>query len=153
MLAVVVTAANVQDRDGAVPAIIAAHAAYSTLQLPWADRAYNGEAIAKVEQETGIEAEMVRHEEGHRGFSIVPRRWVVERGCRPSDPPRTARKSRTDRGGDRERAEVAMESSKRRRYTTEQREVVLADVRTLGVSSASKKHDVIASAASRSSRC
>ena len=42
-----------------------------------------------------------------------------------------------------------MESSKRRSYTTEQREAVLADVRTLGVIASSKKHQVPQSCVSR----
>jgi len=42
-----------------------------------------------------------------------------------------------------------MESSKRRSYTTEQREAVLADVRTIGVIMSSKKHHVPQSCVSR----
>lgn len=42
-----------------------------------------------------------------------------------------------------------MESSKRRSYTTEQREAVLADVGAIGVQAASKKHDVPQSCVSR----
>jgi putative transposase len=42
-----------------------------------------------------------------------------------------------------------MESSKRRSYTTEQREAVLADVRTIGVMASSKKHQVPQSCVSR----
>jgi transposase InsO family protein len=42
-----------------------------------------------------------------------------------------------------------MESSKRRSYTPEQREAVLADVRTIGVIAAAKKHEVPQSCVSR----
>ena len=42
-----------------------------------------------------------------------------------------------------------MESSKRRRYTTEEREAALADVRAIGVKAASEKHDVPQSCVSR----
>lgn len=42
-----------------------------------------------------------------------------------------------------------METSKRRSYTSEQREVVLADVRAIGVMAAAKKHDVPQSCVSR----
>jgi|CZKU01.1.fsa_nt_gi hypothetical protein len=42
-----------------------------------------------------------------------------------------------------------MESSKRRSYTREQREAVLAEVRAIGVQAASKKHDVPQSCVSR----
>lgn len=79
VLAVVITAANVQDRDGAVPALMAAHSMYQTMKLVWADNAYNGEPIAQVQRDTGLKIDVVKHEEGHRGFSVLPRRWVVER--------------------------------------------------------------------------
>ena len=56
-----------------------------------------------------------------------------------------------DRECDRERAEVAMVSKKikRRSYTKEQRDAVVADVRASGVSAAAKKHGVPQSCASR----
>jgi transposase len=79
VLAVVITPANVQDRDGAIPVLMAAHAAYPTIKRVWADCAYNGEGIARVQEDTGIVVEVVKHEEGHRGFAVLPRRWVVER--------------------------------------------------------------------------
>lgn len=79
VLAVFITPANVQDRDGAIPVLMAAHAMYGTLKHVWADCAYNGEGIAKVEESTGLKVELVKHEEGHRGFAVLPRRWVVER--------------------------------------------------------------------------
>lgn len=79
VLVILVTPANVQDRDGAVPVLMAAHSMYSTLKHVWADGAYNGPCIAKVEEDTGLKVEVVKHEEGHRGFAVLPRRWVVER--------------------------------------------------------------------------
>ena len=79
VLAVLITPANVQDRDGAIPVLMVAHAMYGTLKHVWADCAYNGEGIAKVEESTGLKVEVVKHEEGHRGFAVLPRRWVVER--------------------------------------------------------------------------
>jgi len=42
-----------------------------------------------------------------------------------------------------------MESSKRRSYTAEQRDAVLADVRAMGINAAAKKHDVAQSCVSR----
>jgi putative transposase len=79
VLALVITPANVQDRDGAVPVLMAAHAVHRTLRHVWADCAYNGEGIVKVQEDTGIKVEVVKHKEGHRGFAVLPRRWVVER--------------------------------------------------------------------------
>jgi transposase len=79
VLVILITPANVQDRDAACPVLMEAHAAYRTLKHVWADGAYNGEGIAKVEADTGLKVEVVKHEEGHRGFAVLPRRWVVER--------------------------------------------------------------------------
>jgi putative transposase len=79
LLVVLITPANVQDRDGAIPVLMAAHATYRTLKHVWADGAYNGACIAKVHEDTGLNIEVVKHEEGHRGFAVLPRRWVVER--------------------------------------------------------------------------
>jgi transposase len=79
VLVLLVTPANVQDRDAAIPILMAAHATLTTLKHVWVDGAYNGEGIAKAEKDTGIKVEVVKHEEGHRGFSVLPRRWVVER--------------------------------------------------------------------------
>jgi putative transposase len=79
VLVLLITPANVQDRDAAVPILMAAHATLITLKHVWVDGAYNGECIAKVQKDTGITVEVVKHEEGHRGFAVLPRRWVVER--------------------------------------------------------------------------
>jgi putative transposase len=79
LLVVLITPANVQDRDGAIPVLMAAHAAHQSLKHVWADGAYNGAGIAKVQEDTGMKVEVVKHEEGHRGFAVLPRRWVVER--------------------------------------------------------------------------
>jgi putative transposase len=46
----------------------------------WADAAYRGQELAEWCQATGDwELEVVERPSGTRGFSVVPRRWVVER--------------------------------------------------------------------------
>lgn len=47
----------------------------------WADAAYRGKELADwcQQQGTGWELEVVERTPGTRGFSIQPRRWVVER--------------------------------------------------------------------------
>jgi putative transposase len=79
ILAVHITAANVQDRDAAVPLIAEAHEAYPTLVHIWTDCGYNGDPIRYIEESTGIDIEMVSHEPGHRGFELLRWRWIVER--------------------------------------------------------------------------
>jgi transposase len=47
----------------------------------WADAAYKGKEVAEwcQQQGDGWDLEVVEREPGMRGFSIQPRRWVVER--------------------------------------------------------------------------
>jgi transposase len=50
------------------------------LKKIWADAAYRGQELAAWCQATGEwELEVVERAPGTRGFSVVPRRWVVER--------------------------------------------------------------------------
>ena len=79
ILALLITPANVQDRDAAVPVLTEVHHEYPTIKLAWVDGAYNGKPIEDVKRDTGLRIETIQHEEGHRGFAVLPRRWVVER--------------------------------------------------------------------------
>ena len=79
VLAVVVTPASVQDRDGAVPLIRSAALEHSYITKIWADGAYNGAPIAELRASTGIDIEMVKRTDDMSGFVVLPRRWVVER--------------------------------------------------------------------------
>jgi putative transposase len=79
LLAVVVTAASVQDRDGAVPLIFAANSEYPTIQKILVDGAYTGEVIAQAAEETGIAVEITLRNEQVKGFVPVRMRWAVER--------------------------------------------------------------------------
>ena len=74
-----VTPASVQDRDGAVPVLQQAHQQFPTLQRVWVDGAYNGACVDGVREETGLSIEVVKRNEGQRGFVVLQRRWVVER--------------------------------------------------------------------------
>lgn len=50
------------------------------LKKIWADAAYRGQELASwCQAEGGWELEVVERTPGTRGFSVVPRRWVVER--------------------------------------------------------------------------
>lgn len=79
VLAVVITPASVQDRDGAVPVIERAALEHSELRKLWADSVYNGRQIEELEQRTGIDIEVVKRTDDMNGFVVLPRRWVVER--------------------------------------------------------------------------
>lgn len=79
LLVVVVTAASIQDRDGARPALAALHGAFPALGLIWADGGYAGRLVQWAMAAFRIAVEVVRKPAGQRGFEVLPRRWVVER--------------------------------------------------------------------------
>ena len=79
MLAVVVSAASVQDRDGAKLVFQKIKSTFSRLKLIWADGAYAGQLVEWVKNTCGWLLEIVRRNQGVKGFQLLPRRWVVER--------------------------------------------------------------------------
>jgi putative transposase len=79
VLAVVVSAASVQDRDGAKLVFQKIKSTFSRLKLIWADGAYAGQLVKWVKNTCGWLLEIVRRNQGVKGFQLLPRRWVVER--------------------------------------------------------------------------
>ena len=82
ILAVVVTAANVPDRDGAKPLLEGLGHRFSRLRRIWADGAYGGDLIAWVwalRRRRKVRLEIVRRPKGVKGFQRLPWRWIVER--------------------------------------------------------------------------
>ena len=79
LIVVLVTAANLQDRDGGRPVLDRARMAMPSIVLVWADGGYAGKLVAWVARYCRIVLEIVRKPEGQRTFEVLPRRWVVER--------------------------------------------------------------------------
>jgi putative transposase len=82
VLKVIVTAGNVQDRDGAkslLEEICAEKNVIQRLKLIWADGSYRGELIAWVEETLGLKLEIVEKPKDQSGFQLLPKRWIVER--------------------------------------------------------------------------
>lgn len=97
LLSVTVTAASVQDRDGAVPSVAAGCQKYPTLAKLYVDGAYAGGCAQLLRATHGLDVEVVRHPGNHNvgqwhidqrdlfdaapptGFVVLPKRWVVER--------------------------------------------------------------------------
>ena len=80
LLALVVTAANEQDRAQVGQLAQAVQAVVEQpVQLAFVDQGYTGEEPAQAAAELGIRLEVVKHHEAKRGFVLLPRRWVVER--------------------------------------------------------------------------
>ena len=76
-MAVVITAANVQDRDAARPLLWNLHRTCHRIRLIWADAGYTGKLIAWAAAMKMI-MQIVAKRDPH-AFEILPRRWVVER--------------------------------------------------------------------------
>lgn len=99
LLAVSVTAASVQDRDGAHPVVARAMVKYPTIETLFVDTAYAGQCAQTISQCHGIRAQVVRHPANRnvgrwmddmqpdlftvqadaKGFVVLAKRWVVER--------------------------------------------------------------------------
>ena len=99
VLAVLITAASVQDRDAARPAMEMAKAKYPTITKGYADGGYAGKGLKEIRHLLDIDMEVVRHprnrnvgrwaKEGQlvlfppeaipTGFVVLQKRWVVER--------------------------------------------------------------------------
>ena len=77
VLAVVITAANVQDRDAARPLLWNLHRTCHRIRLIWADAGYTGKLIAWAAA-MKMTMQIVAKRDPH-AFEILPRRWVVER--------------------------------------------------------------------------
>jgi putative transposase len=79
ILAVVVTAADVQDDEGAKLLFGSIRGRFSRLRLVWADAIYKRVAdwVAAWRPAKPIRLEVV--ERAGPGFVVLPRRWVVER--------------------------------------------------------------------------
>ena len=67
---------DVQDRDGAVQLLKRSRQRHPFVAKAFADSAYNA---ARVSDATSIDIEIVRKIAGQIGFTVHPRRWVVER--------------------------------------------------------------------------
>jgi putative transposase len=78
----VITAASVQDRDGAQQLLEVLRHRFARLRLIWADQAYTGDLVAWVwalRPWRRIHLVVVKRLEGLKGFHVLPKRWIVER--------------------------------------------------------------------------
>lgn len=78
ILAVVIQAASVQDRDGAISVLDKLSESWKKIIKIFADGGYRGELINKVKKQFKIKLEIVKRDELHT-FKILPKRWIVER--------------------------------------------------------------------------
>jgi putative transposase len=82
LLAVVVTAASVQDRDGATCLLEVLQHKFSRLRHIWADGAYAGplaDWVRTLRPQRPIRLEISKRSDGVKDFVVIPKRWIVER--------------------------------------------------------------------------
>lgn len=79
LLVVVVTAANIQDRDGAHRLLVALRARFSTVSHIWVDGGYAGRLVTWANKVLSATLQVVKRTDKISGFLVLPRRWVVER--------------------------------------------------------------------------
>ncbi len=79
LLAVLVHAADIQDRDGAKVLLRGVRGRLGRLRVIWADAIYAGKLVDWTRRVCHWTLEIVRRREGAKGFEVLPKRWVVER--------------------------------------------------------------------------
>jgi transposase len=79
LLAVVVTTASLQDRDGAFRITAALREALSTITLVWADAGYAGRFVRDARKIWDLAVAIVKRPDQAKGFVLLHRRWIVER--------------------------------------------------------------------------
>jgi len=77
LLAVVITAASVQDRDAARPLLWNLHRTSRRIRLIWADAVYAGK-LTNWAASMKMTLQIITRRNPH-AFEVLPRRWVVER--------------------------------------------------------------------------
>ncbi len=80
-LAAQVHPAQIQDRDGARPLLLALQAGQNTVQIVFADGAYGGDKLASKLKEANcpITVEVIGKPRDAKGVVVMARHWVVER--------------------------------------------------------------------------
>lgn len=79
LLMVLVTEADMQDRDAAKRLLVMILGLFPRLRKLWADGAYRGTLLEWVKQFCRLDLEIVERDPSAVGFQLLPRRWVVER--------------------------------------------------------------------------
>ncbi|MFI7469621.1 transposase [Nonomuraea sp. NPDC049377] len=78
LLVVIITAAGVQDRDGAKPALERLRDWHERISLIWADSAA-GKLVTWAKKHLRLTLQIIKRGDDVSGFVVLPRRWVVER--------------------------------------------------------------------------
>lgn len=78
-LIVAIHPADAQDRYGAVPVLTQLKSRFPNLERVWADAAYAGAKFAERFDALGQWQLLIVRKRPDKGFSVLPKRWIVER--------------------------------------------------------------------------
>lgn len=78
-LFVMVTPADVTDRDAAKEVLFRLRLMHPEITIAWADSNYAGKLVTWAKQHLGLTLKTVSRPKNASGFVVLPRRWVVER--------------------------------------------------------------------------
>ena len=79
LLAIVVHTADIQDRDGAKLVLARLVGKFPRLAKIWVDGGYAGQVIDWAKEHGGWVLEVVKRPKDSEGFTVLPKRWIVER--------------------------------------------------------------------------
>lgn len=79
VLAVLVTAASIQDRDAGHRLLAALRARFSTIRLAWADGGYPGRLPRWTQRVLDLPIQIIKRIPGASGFHVRPWVWITER--------------------------------------------------------------------------
>ncbi len=74
-----VSEANYGDREVASWLLPLLSAKFPRLKKLWADGSYTGDWIEELGEDFPIDLDIVKRDDGQRGFKVIPWRWVIER--------------------------------------------------------------------------
>lgn len=75
----VIHEASIQDRDGAKLVLEYLRKGFRRLTLIWADGGYAGQLIEWTKKRLRCTLEIVKRSDDVKGFTVLPKRWIVER--------------------------------------------------------------------------
>ena len=80
LLAAIIHAADIQDRDGAPAVLAEARCRFPWMRHVFADGGYAGEKLRRALTKIGDwTIDIIKRSDSAEGFTVLPRRWVVER--------------------------------------------------------------------------
>ncbi|MFE4960679.1 IS5 family transposase [Streptomyces sp. NPDC056653] len=79
LLMVLVTAADVTDRQAARVMLPQLRDRFRKISLVWADGGYTGHLVTWAKEKLQLTLQIVKRSDDMKGFVVLPRRWVVER--------------------------------------------------------------------------